>query len=507
MGRARTRRVDCDVELLPFYSSATILAVVLILAVSSQFSWAGVAAEEKSPPLDQASLRYLPDGSRIVAQVDVEALLKCELGRQMAASNRNDGEFAPLDLELEQMERAVIGARAFAEGHDAQYVCALFCKQPVRQLAVTSPWGAERVAQHTVWTKPGKDSTAVCVVDDRIVLIGVPQILRAVLLRDGPAELPPALQQACKQLSGDAGATVTLQPTVEMVAKSFGIPDVGVLSERVDAINVEIDFGADLTMRVAAICPNEAAAQQLNGMGLAIWALIQSQGIDQQDPKIRRLLRSLVCHVEGPILKVSMDLPFEMISVANSATPNTIVPVQHFAAPTKFIQRQQLPASQVQPLPPESPPGTSVPSTSSPSVAMPYGAVPPPGVGPYSPPPTPGYVPYASPYGAPLPSQSPHYPGVSPIAVVEPRVLPVIELSDVIRLSEAGVDEEVVVRHLEKCRLEHVLTTDDLIQLTEAGVSAMLIKELMDLEDRGDRQPPPELSRTNRSLSPRRRQA
>jgi hypothetical protein len=488
MKRALTRHVDRGVRRLGFCSPATHLTVLLILAAAGQLAAQEVATEKMA--WNQSCLRYLPDGCRIVGQIDLDAFLETDFGRQMAASVRNSAQFAPLDLQLEQVDRAVFGARAFSEGHDAQCVYALFCKQPVAQPAVMSPWVAEQVAGHKVWTTPGKNGQALCVVEERIVLIGVPKMVRDVLLRNEPAELPPELDRACQQLSGDSDATITFLATDEVVAKSFGIPDVSVLSTRVDAVNVEIDFGDDWAMRVAAICPDEAAAQQLNGMGLALWALVHSQGIENQDPKVRRVLRSLECHVEGPILNVSMILPFEMILVANGPTPGTLLfPVQPAAhagpllgssvclptSPPQAYTACPTPSAGYSPY--ASAPATTIPSPASktpPSLAQPCAPT-----GSWD---SPG--PWTSDPYAPHP---PHNPAC---AAAKPRPLPVIELSDVIRLSEAGVDEEIIRLHLGKHRLDHALTTDEVIQLTEAGVSTTVIKVMMAYEDEPTPTPP-----------------
>lgn len=491
MERALTRHVDRGVRRLGFCSPATHLTVLLILAAGGQLAAQEVATETMA--WNQSCLRYLPDGCRIVGQIDLDAFLETDFGRQMAASVRNSAQFAPLDLQLEQVDRAVFGARAFSEGHDAQCVYALFCKQPVEQPAVMSPWIAEQVAGHKVWTTPGKNGQALCVVEERIVLIGVPQMVRDVLLRNEPAELPPELDRACQQLSGDSDATITFLATDEVVAKSFGIPDVSVLSTRVDAVNVEIDFGDDWAMRVAAICPDEVAAQQLNGMGLALWTLVQSQGIENQDPKVRRLLRSLECHVEGPILNVTMVLPFDMIVVANGPTPGALLfPVQPAAHAGPLLGSSVcLPTSPPQaytacPTPSaEFGPYAAPPATTPPPPSSTFATVPP-SYSATTPPPT-SWDPYAA-------LANPYAP-YSPPATGRPdwtstRPLPVIELSDIIRLSEAGVDEEIIGMHLCKHRLDHALTTDELILLTEGGVSTRLIRAMMDFADEPTPMPP-----------------
>ncbi len=491
MRQTRTRRLEYDVELSSFCSPATILAVLLILAVSSRFSGTGAAAEEEKPPsLDQASLRYLPDGCRILGRIDVDALLKCKLGQNVAKSIRNDAHFARLGLELEQIERIVIGAQAFGPDEASQYVYVLSCKQPIVQPKWITTWVEEEVAQRTVWTKPGKETGAVCAAEDRIVLIGVPETIRTVLRRNGPAEIPQELVQAYGRLSDDAGAAMAVLPTVELVsANPIGIPIARELAERVDALNVEIDFGTDLALRAAAICRDEAAAQQLNGIGLGIWGLLKSHGVEQQEPSVQQMLKSVECRVDGSVLTASMDVPSGMIQMTNSVTPNTVAPVKRLAVPAyPPIPAPFAPAAAAYSsgavIPPPKPTASgpspyAAPVASPPPAFNPYppGTVPP--TGPTPPPsytPTPNWDPYASPgYRVPAP---PRYP---PYVAGWSRVNPVLPISDVIRMSEVGVDEEVMIRHIQKHRLHAALTADDLILLTENEVSTEVITALQDL--------------------------
>jgi hypothetical protein len=55
-----------------------------------------------------------------------------------------------------------------------------------------------------------------------------------------------------------------------------------------------------------------------------------------------------------------------------------------------------------------------------------------------------------------------------------------VDLDDVVRMLEAGVGEEIVLKVIDADRTEFVLTSEDLIDLTEAGASDWLLKELLD---------------------------
>ncbi len=503
MGRTRARRVEFRVGLLSFCSSSTKLGLA-VLALSCCHPRTGTAVDERKPtPLDDVSLRYMPDDCRMIARVDIDLLLESDLGRQLAPPVRTAPYFPPLTMGLEQIDRIIVGARALSEGEECHGIYILFCKQPIEQLKLGAPWVGEQLEQHTLWTKPGEPTQAFCIVENRIALTGVAKAIRAVLRRNGPAELPQALKDACNQLNEDAGATFASLVTADAVPEaSFG----DLLSDRVDTINMEVDFRSDLALRVSASCPDEVAAQQLNGMGLAALALVENQSPGQIDSRIRQVIQSLKCRVDGSDLIADVAVPAELLTVVNSltskpavwstsgntsrffnpnpATSKGAVVVPSYTANTKSVPATYPPPGPVRPaVSHAAPSGVAPPApSSSPYVTRPPGyggsnsaTIP-------SPPPWDPYAPSGGPYARP--------PTTGPWCSTPSGPLPVIELSDIIRLSEAGVDEEIIGMHLCKHRLDHALTTDELILLTEGGVSTRLIKAMMDFADEPRPVPP-----------------
>ena len=500
MGKIRSKRVESRAGMLSFWSSSTKL-VLVVLALSCCHPRTGTAVDaEKPDPLDDANLRYLPDECRMIARVDVDSLLESDLGRQFSPAVRSAPYFPPLTMGLEQIDRVIVGARALSQGEECHGVYILFCKQPIEQIEFSAPWVGEQLEQHTLWTKPGEPAQAFCVVEDRIALAGVAKSIRAVLRRNGPAELPQTLKDACNQLNEDAGATFTSLVTADAVPEaSF----VDLLSDRVDTVSVEINFRSDLEFRVSASCFDEAAAQQLHGMGLAALALVENQSPGQIDFRVLQAIRSLKSRVDGSVLIAEMNVPAELITVVNSlaskpAVWSTSGNTPGFLNPNPVVSLGGVPSY---PACTNSSPATcpsSGPVGSVVSHAAPYGVAPsPPSSSPYAQPPgyggsvcttipsPPPWDPYATPGGPYAPP-----PTTGSCWSTSSRPLPVIELSDIIRLSEAGVDEEIIGMHLCKHRLDHALTTDELILLTEGGVSTRLIRAMMDFADEPRPVPP-----------------
>ncbi len=512
--------------------------LLLAAAVAGEPSDAGAAEKENKAPagLDPTVLRYLPDDCRVIAQVDVDAMLQTELGRKLVSAACDDDDLSRLlsllKLEKRQVERVMVGARAFGDEVDGQGVTILFCKLPVVQVAPTNAWTAEEVGEHTVWIRSDKKTTAFSVVEERIVLIGTPEAVRRVLQRNAPTTLPAALGAACQAFKDDAGATFSFLPVTLAPTNVFEIPTAGELLKRVDAINVETDFGVDLAVRVSAICRDEATAQQLNGVGIAVRALFQSQGIEKLDDA-RQIFQSLQCHVDGSVLTVSAEVPGRLVSVGSKLVPGTASVVQgstngplaSVPVGNAYISPYQ-PGATLSPVAGASPQATvtlpNVPSyTSQPApAAVAYPAAPatpaaggPPTGPPYagstpsytSPPPAAAYNPQPAPPQAVAPAATPSHPAVpwtqvspwnhysqppnmysgnyppSSPAAAQRVPNPAIQIAEVIRMSEAGVDEEVVARYIRKGWLAAGLTADDLILLTEKKVSRTVIMALQDL--------------------------
>ncbi|MBC8869678.1 MAG: hypothetical protein H8E44_09690 [Planctomycetes bacterium] len=434
------------------------------------------AKKRQGHRLDPTVLRYMPDDCCVFGQIEVAPILQSGIGRKLTRDGSGFWDdhrerFAPLGLEVDQIERIALGAQSFDGGEISQYVSVLFCKQPVawseKEVAADgSPWTTEKIGTRMVWVKEGKEPWAVCAVDDRIVLAGSPDSLRAVLKRDGPIELPETLDQARRQLDTSAAFAMSFLSSDaigQMI--SIGSPIGSQLAGQIEAINVELDFDADLAVRVAAVCSNEAAAQQLNGLGTGFLALIQMQSLEDQEPEVRDLIRSISFNVEGPVLTTSMKVPGELVNASTECSGQTAKPARLLAPagrPETVPKLSGIPL--LTPIPPMVLSNNNAPA---PAAFSPYGVAP-----QYAPTPTSPPT-YAGPIAIPVPA-----PWGQPYQRPEQ---PTLEIADVIRLVEAGVDDEVIVCHMQKHCLAAMLTADDLILLTKSGASKQVITALQQI--------------------------
>jgi hypothetical protein len=435
---------------------------------------------------DETVRRHLPDGCRVFGWIDVASILDSRIGQKLLESPDSEEEFrkwfAPVALDVGQVERIVFGAQSVDGDEISEAVAVVFCKEPIAEpdedLAGNGEqWATERIGEQTIWVRGGEDPSALCPISDRVVLIGHPTPLRAVLRREGLTKLPEELDRARRLLEPTAElAMAILPPDGAVEAISLPLPGTADLAERVEAIILELGFEADLDLRMAAVCSDEAAAQQLNGIATGLLALVHLQDLDEQEPQVRDLIRSVSIDVQGPVLSASMRVPDDLVALTGDdsvglaqTSPGLLVP---FGRASTSASGSCAPAGPL--CPATFPPTTS--TTPSPA-AVPYPAA---GSGygqpAYAAPPSLAPTPYSA-AGSTTTSIVP-----SPVATsTYSQTLPTLPIADVVRLVEAGVDDEVIVRHLRKHSLAAALTAEDLILLTEKGATTQVITTLQDV--------------------------
>jgi len=77
----------------------------------------------------------------------------------------------------------------------------------------------------------------------------------------------------------------------------------------------------------------------------------------------------------------------------------------------------------------------------------------------------------------------------APLFAIDDQQKPARLVDDVIRMTRAGVDEETIVRFVEKSDGKIDVSADDLIAMTDAKVSRKVIKAVLDEADQRDGTP------------------
>lgn len=407
------------------------------------------AAPSAQPISDEDLLRWMPDDCSAIGLVNVPAILKSKAVRQgkldpeeMSADFREQGEMT--GLEFDQIEWMAFGAptecllsQAGAKPSLVAVVRSKEALRPVKDLpGASSTWKRQAVGKKAVYVKEGIEPEALCVVDDHTLLMGFPDSLRAVLKRNGPAKLPDRLDRARRMLdrSKAMSIAVVLPQKYDDVDLSSLLISREILT-KIDAVLVEADLGDDLRLSLAAACRDEATALQIKGIGVALWSIIEAQGLGAQEPETQEVLKSVRISQNGPVVALHVTMPAKMLKDAKA----TCTPSSESTAPAVVAPSSLTPIYSYVPSAP-TPPMTE---------ARP--------LAPYTPPATP-------PYSCPLPP---------------PR--PLLDLSDVARLVEAGVDDAVIQRYVGARSLASPLSADDLIFLSKKKASSPLIQAIQGL--------------------------
>ncbi len=407
--------------------------------------------------LDPRVLRYLPDDAMVFGWLDLSKMLDSPFGKQCLDldSDLLDGlatTSLPVKLEVEQIGRIVFAACSLEEADKS--VMILFCNEPVEgpekgaEYEYTD-WTAEKIGEATLWFSSDEDSTALCALDKTTILAGKAESLRAVLKRNGPTKLALPLDRGRRLLDPSATIALTVLPTEGSELLDDLPQGLKKLVEDIEAVNMEFDLGSEVAVRMAAICKDEASAEQLDSVVSGLWTVVELMALEDQEPEVRELLGSLRFDTTGSVFNARFTVPASMIQWNEGRT-------EAEAAFVDEIMSGDLRSTQ----------GTSAEYTYSPNSTSPYGAS------------------YATPSSY---NQSPQaysgYSSSASYAAPQPMAaqLPVLDMADVVRLAEAEVDEEVIVRHVRKHRLPTALTADDLIRLTQQGISVEIITTLQEL--------------------------
>ncbi|NLS97779.1 MAG: hypothetical protein GXX96_37030 [Planctomycetaceae bacterium] len=495
MWRHGIRRAGAGVQRSAFGTPTAVQAFVVILTVfctSVQAEAAGGNRERKkarqnaneaiaSNPqtaekagFDEADLRYLPDDCRVAGRIDVKTLLERPLGRKLATSSVECATLTPLNVKLEQIDQIIVGAESFGSNNRSRYVVIVHSKQPVVTSESHPSWSIEKLGSRTIWVSNTGDPTALCVVEKDVFLAGHPDTVREVLQRDGPAELPAAIDRAQRQVDPTAHVVFSILPSQDLVQFDMsGIPAARELLDGIDAVNVELRCDRDAVMKVVALCRDEATALQLKGIGLALLAVVQAQDMAPEQLALRMMADSVDLSVDKSVLTVGVAIPGELIQVTESSGNDkslasgssvTLAPVSNNGSPAQLFQSgAKAPVYSA---------GNSYSPGAAPAPVPPPGQHLPPIVQPYSPPVSTPYDPYAAPPFS-------FFCSTFPIPPAPPA--PTLPLADVIRLSKAGVDEQVIIQYVGRHQLETALTADDLIVLTENKVTVGIISVLQGL--------------------------
>ena len=342
---------------------------------------------------------------------------------------------------------------------------------------------------------PGDGSMAYCKVADDVILAGELDTLRIVLQRDRPARLPTKQNSSWQLTRSQRQLVVSFLPLDGIGwCQSPILPFGGEALKSVEVIGLDVTFEDDLKLQVSALCGDEKRAAKLARVVTGLCALAEIQNGESPQPGFQKLIESLDCTADGLMVTAKMTVPSGLVQIgsicstpglAGTATPPGATPVISGATPTPpgdavctlhppYTSQNPTPFPAYQVAggnasnPPSYPaisrcgpgPACNTPSAYAPSVALVPANLPP------TVPPiydgTPAEFSASNPY-------------------LQASAKPTLKISDVLRLVEAGVADQVIIRFARQRQLDTDLTVDDLILLTERDVTTEVISMLQEL--------------------------
>jgi len=240
------------------------LALLLLLGGLLWFFW---------PNGVGANVRYLPDNSQMVMSIKVEELFNSKAYKQIK------DEFPKLEKDMEtesdfgfalgDISSVLIGGSE--SGGKSEVVVAIQTNKPVKaddlQAKIKgNKFTKEAVGDYAMYTR---GTSAFCVAESKVVLLGEPDTLRKVLKRDGKPNFSEGMKAAIKE--ADFSKTIAVAVNVkELMSQSgkkgagpVGIPlggSAGEYFKNVEGFGGWVSVKTDISGRFTAIFKDDKAA-------------------------------------------------------------------------------------------------------------------------------------------------------------------------------------------------------------------------------------------------------
>ncbi|HUT09730.1 MAG TPA: hypothetical protein VMY42_04480 [Thermoguttaceae bacterium] len=292
------------------------------------------------------AMRYLPDGSQGIMSVNISAFLDSEVFRRLKSKVPDIAELEKslveqADLTFSDFSRLTMGGTTSEQGAP-EFVAVLEFGKPVdfKSLLGDLPpdFAKGTYSGVTVYEVPIPMPVEIpgfglgfCYPDDRTVLIGASETLKAVLKRGGEAKLSSRLQKYVDELDFSqvlVGAAVNSgeaadlsQFTEEMPEEALGFVK---MLETVDVLTFHADVDADIRFAAKGVCKTAENAEDIKKMidGLLVMG---KQFLDEMPPDeremVRELLESIKITQSGNEVNVQVTISEKLIDRAFDQLP------------------------------------------------------------------------------------------------------------------------------------------------------------------------------------------
>lgn len=267
--------------------------------------------------------KYLPHDSKMVAVVNVPAILQSDVFRK---SVRDAEGFKKFESELlertglkpDDVARVFIASTDFGPQSGKSAIFVIQCTSAVdrdeflkRGEKEQGRWEEERVGAHTV--SVGKD-IAFCFPDDRTIVGGKPEAVRAALDPGRSAGLNPSMQKMADSLNLSRGLALALVVPSEVPAMPPGAPISEKLFQQVRGLILHADVRSDVLLEATVMCNDKDTAESIRKM---IDGLLEMAKQNRDMPaNVRELVKTISVTSSGTEVHSSMKITGESLDEA-----------------------------------------------------------------------------------------------------------------------------------------------------------------------------------------------
>ena len=287
-------------------------------------------------------LRFMPDEAQMIVHVDVDAVRASGLYDKMKQMNPSmekqiEQGLRGTPLRLEDIAAVSLGG-SFQDRE--KFVAVVRTNRSVSNDDIRGM--AKRQENVGEFTLHYVDKYAGALIDHNTVVSGTPELIKAVLSRNGPPRFQPALQSAVDDagFSSDVTMVMTLQGLPGM---SRTIPGAPFNPSQVESLAVSADLGTSIDLEAAVFFQDASTASSLKEkIEQQMSAMRQMMAkMPPQAAEFNSVLDSLSISRSGRKITAEITIPRSVIDQAASFRPPTMPPQQFSAPPSQ----PQLPKS------------------------------------------------------------------------------------------------------------------------------------------------------------------
>lgn len=264
-------------------------------------------------------MKWMPDNAQVVAHINMKTFLpyiedfkrtnpqvQQELDKLVAESRMTPEEITSVSIGVGQISGGTPAVVGVIQKNSA-----------VTDANIGKATGArsEQVGEYTIYYSANDE--AIGKVDEYTVIAGQPEAVKAVLSRNGPPKLSPALERALNE--ADFSADVAVAANLQGLAPAGAMPMPGALDpSKLEGVAVSADLGSSISLEGTLLCIDSNTAAQLKTQADQAMQMLGPRvaGAGAQAPGVQEAWDSISIGRSGARLTFSVTIPESLIEQA-----------------------------------------------------------------------------------------------------------------------------------------------------------------------------------------------